>query len=92
MLTIVELVAWEFFFRGFIFFGYQEQFGDHALWLQAVPFALAHFGKPAAETLTTLFGGFLFALVARQTGSCFYPFLIHLFVALFTKFVALAMI
>jgi|GEM_PF-383052 len=92
LFTLLELFGWEFFFRGFIFFGYQEKFGDHALWLQAVPFALAHLGKPAVETLTTLFGGFLFGLVARRTRSFLYPFLIHLFVALFTKHVALSMV
>lgn len=91
LFTILELVGWEFFFRGFIYFGYQKEFGDHALWLQAVPFALAHLGKPAAETLTTLFGGFLFALIARRTRSILYPFLIHLFVAVFTKWAALAL-
>lgn len=92
VLMTVELFAWEFFFRGFIFFGYQEKFGDHALWLQAVPFAMAHVTKPAAETMTTLFGGFLFALVARRTKSFIYPFLIHWFVALFTRFTALSMV
>ncbi len=89
-LTVLELIGWEFFFRGFILFGYQVQFGDHALWLQAVPFALAHLGKPAFETLTTLFGGFLFGLVAKRTRSFIYPFLIHLFVAIFTRIAALS--
>jgi hypothetical protein len=88
-LTLLELIGWEFFFRGFVLFGYQMQFGDHALWLQAVPFALAHLGKPALETLTTLFSGFLFGLVAKKTRSFIYPCLIHLFVALFTRYAAL---
>jgi len=88
VLAVLELMAWEFFFRGFMYFSYEEKFGDHALWLQAVPFAMAHITKPAVETFTTLFGGFLFALVARRTRSFLYPFLIHLFVALFTKFAA----
>lgn len=88
VLAVLELIAWEFFFRGFMYFSYEEKFGDHALWLQAVPFAMAHITKPAVETLTTLFGGFLFALIARRTRSFLYPFLIHLFVALFTKFAA----
>ena len=92
LLTLMELISWEFFFRGFIYFCYQEKFGDHALWLQAVPFAMAHLTKPAVETLTTLFGGFLFGLVARRTRSFLYPFLIHLFVALFTKYSALSMV
>ncbi|MFC1936559.1 type II CAAX prenyl endopeptidase Rce1 family protein [Chloroflexota bacterium] len=72
-----ELIGWEFFFRGWLLFGYARKFGDHALWLQAVPFALAHLGKPEVETLSTLFGGFLFGLVAWRSRSFFFAFLVH---------------
>jgi membrane protease YdiL (CAAX protease family) len=84
LMTFLELIGWEFFFRGFLLFGYERKFGAHALWLQAVPFALAHITKPAVETLTTLFGGFAFGWVAWRTRSFLYPFLIHWFVATFT--------
>ena len=87
-LNLLDLFSWEFFFRGFILFGYARKFGDHALWLQAVPFAMAHVGKPEVETLSTIFGGFLFGLVAWRTRSFLYPFLIHFFVATFTVLVA----
>ena len=56
--TFLDLFGWEFFFRGFILFAYARKFGPHAIWLQAVPFALAHIGKPEVETLSTIFGGF----------------------------------
>ena len=69
-------------------FAYARRFGSHALWLQAVPFALAHLGKPEVETLSTIFGGFLFGLVAWRARSFIYPFLIHWFVATFTIFAA----
>lgn len=87
-MTFLELIGWEFFFRGFILFGYERKFGVHALWLQAVPFALAHITKPAVETLSTIFGGFAFGWVAWRTRSFVYPFLIHWFVATFTILVA----
>ena len=88
LITFLDLIGWEFFFRGWILFGYARKFGDHALWLQAVPFALAHLGKPEVETLSTIFGGFLFGLVAWRTRSFLYPFLIHWFISTFTIFVA----
>ena len=88
LITFMELIGWEFFFRGWILFGYAEEFGEHALWLQAVPFALAHIGKPEVETLSTIFGGFLFGLVAWRTKSFLYPFLIHWFIFTFTVLVA----
>ncbi len=86
--TFVDLFGWEFFFRGFILFAYVRKFGPEALWLQAVPFALAHVGKPEVETLSTIFGGFAFGWVAYRTRSFLYPFLIHWFVASFTILVA----
>ena len=82
--TFIDLFGWEFFFRGFILFAYMRKFGAEALWLQAVPFALAHIGKPEIEVLSTIFGGFAFAWVAYRTRSFVYPFLIHWFVASFT--------
>lgn len=86
--TFLDLFGWEFFFRGFILFAYVRRFGADALWLQAVPFALAHIGKPEVETLSTIFGGFAFGWVAYRSRSFLYPFLIHWFVASFTIIVA----
>jgi uncharacterized protein len=86
--TLLDLFGWEFMFRGWLLFGYARKFGPEALWLQAVPFALAHLGKPELETLSTIFGGFAFGWVAWRTKSFVYPLLIHWFVASFTIVVA----
>jgi membrane protease YdiL (CAAX protease family) len=86
--TFADLLGWEFIFRGWLLFGYSRKFGSDALWLQAVPFALAHIGKPDIETLSTIFGGFVFGWVAWKTNSFLYPFLIHWFVATFTIIIA----
>src|SRR5512138_3470530 len=40
--TLLDLFGWEFFFRGWLLFGLARKFGPEAIWLQAVPFALAH--------------------------------------------------
>ena len=90
--TFLDLFGWEFFFRGFILFAFVRKFGVEALWLQAVPFALAHIGKPEIETLSTIFGGFAFGWVAYRTRSFVYPFLIHWFVASFTIVIAAGLI
>ncbi len=78
--TFLELFGWEFLFRGWILFGYARKYGPDALWVQAVPFALAHIGKPELETLSTIFGGFAFGWVAWRTRSFLYPFLIHWYI------------
>ena len=90
--TFLDLIGWEFFFRGWILFGYARKFGPEALWLQAVPFALAHIGKPEIETLSTIFGGFAFGWIAYRTRSFVWPFLIHWFIATFIIIVAAGLI
>ncbi|MHC1782752.1 MAG: CPBP family glutamic-type intramembrane protease [Anaerolineaceae bacterium] len=82
--AFLDLIGWEFLFRGWLLFGYARKFGEHALWLQAVPFALAHIGKPQIETLTTIFGGFAFGWLSLKTGSFLYAFLIHWYILTFT--------
>ncbi len=76
----LDLIGWEFFFRGFLLFGLLRLMGPTAVVAQAVPFALAHLGKPEAETLTTIFGGILFGWLAWRSRSMLYPFLLHWFV------------
>jgi len=90
--TFLDLIGWEFFFRGWILFAYLRRFGHDALWLQSVPFALAHIGKPDIETLSTIFGGFAFGWVAYRTKSFVWPFLIHWFISTFVIMVAAGVI
>jgi len=84
----VELLGWEFFFRGFLLFALYRACGPLALLLQAVPFTLAHIGKPELETLSCIFGGAAFGYIASRTRSFLYPFLIHWFLASFTAVMA----
>jgi len=80
--------AWEFLFRGFWLFGLARRYGTSAIWIQAVPFALAHLGKPGIEAATAIFGGIAFGWIAYRTRSFLYPFAIHYFVVSFTILVA----
>jgi len=86
--TFLDLLGWEFFFRGWLLFGYARKFGSDALWLQAVPFAIMHVGKPEIETLSTIFGGFAFGWIAWRSKSFLYPFLIHWYIGSFTILMA----
>jgi len=88
-LTALEYSAWEFIWRGFLLFGLASFLGPGpAIWLQAVPFAFMHLGKPELETLTTIFGGAAFGFVAWRSRSFLYPFLIHWFMVVFTLLLA----
>jgi membrane protease YdiL (CAAX protease family) len=86
--AFLDLVGWEFIFRGFLLFGLMRLMGPTAVVVQAVPFALAHLGKPELETLSTIFGGALFGWVAWRTRSFVYPFFIHWFIYIFVVLVA----
>lgn len=86
----LDLIGWEFLFRGFLLFGLMRVIGPTAVLVQAIPFALAHLGKPEVETLSTIFGGTLFGWVAWRSRSFVYPFLIHWFVYTFVVIVAQA--
>ena len=85
----LELFSWEFFFRGFILFALLRVAGPSAVVLQAVPFAMAHVGKPFLETISTIFGGTLFGWVAWRSESFLYSFFIHWFIMSFVVVVAL---
>lgn len=88
-LTAVDLFGWEFMWRGLMLFALAHYFGPGpAIFLQAVPFAFMHLGKPEIETLSTVFGGAAFGYIAWQSESFLYPFLIHWFIASFTMLLA----
>lgn len=84
----IDLIGWEFLFRGFLLFALYPVCGPYAILLQAVPFTIAHLGKPEIETLSCIFGGSAFGYVAWRTRSFLYPFLIHWFLATFTILLA----
>ncbi len=86
------LWGWEFLFRGFLLFGYERLFGSGpALWLQMVPFALMHLGKPPLETYSTVLGGWWLGWMAWRTRSVLYPVLAHTFFSTFAVWVAHAL-
>jgi membrane protease YdiL (CAAX protease family) len=71
------MFAWEFLFRGYMLFGLEKSLGKSAIFVQAIPFVLLHFGKPFLETLACIPGGFIFGYVAYRTRSFLPCFIIH---------------
>jgi membrane protease YdiL (CAAX protease family) len=68
---------WEWFFRGFLLFGLRRGFGWHAIWLQAIPFGLLHWGKPPLEIASAFPGGLLLGLLAWRAESFLPCFAVH---------------
>jgi membrane protease YdiL (CAAX protease family) len=77
--TGIDLLAWEFFFRGWLMWALARKYGTDAIWLQVIPFALMHVWKPEIEQLSTLFGGAVLGLLAWKTKSFVWGWLLHWF-------------
>lgn len=85
----VYWIGWEFFFRGFLLFGLERRFGDHAVLLAAIPFVIMHFGKPVLESIGAFGGACVLGLVALRTRSMLAGVLLHFGVALTMDLLAL---
>jgi membrane protease YdiL (CAAX protease family) len=85
--TAVLLFALEFLYRGFILFGLKEKFGEGAILIQMIPFALLHIGKPEIETIGCIVSGTYFGYLAYRSGSCLPVFIIHLFANVANKMI-----
>lgn len=87
---LVYYAAWEFFFRGFMLFPLEDEWGSAAaILVQTVPSTLVHLGKPGAETSAAIVAGLLFGALAIRTRSVVYPILLHWFVGMATDFFCL---
>ena len=75
--TALYMFTWEFLFRGYMLFGLEKSIGKNAIFVQAIPFVLLHFGKPFLEMLACIPGGFVLGYVSYRTRSFLPCFIIH---------------
>lgn len=71
------MFAWEFFFRGFLLTLLSKNLGGWAVVAQAVPFCIAHLGKPPAEVGASFFAGLILGFVAWRERSFLPAFIGH---------------
>lgn len=81
-LFAIDMLAWEFFFRSFLLFGLEPALGELAIYVQMIPFAIAHLGKPELETLASIAGGIVIGYIVRWCRSFWPAFVLHLIIAL----------
>jgi membrane protease YdiL (CAAX protease family) len=77
--TGVDILAWEFFCRGWLLWGLGRRYGADAIWLQVIPFTLMHVYKPQLEQFSTILGGAFFGILAWRTKSMIWGWLLHWF-------------
>ncbi|MDD3626343.1 MAG: CPBP family intramembrane metalloprotease [bacterium] len=78
IIFLIYLFSWEFLFRGFILFGLEKRFGNYAILIQMIPFAIMHFAKPPVELLSSILGGILLGVIALRTRSVVPCWILHL--------------
>jgi membrane protease YdiL (CAAX protease family) len=88
-LYIIQFIALEFFFRGFLLQGLRRVMGANAIFVMIVPYCMIHFGKPAAETFGAIGAGLVLGTLAMRTRSIWGGVLIHCAVAISMDVLAL---
>ena len=82
----IQLWGWEFIFRGFMLFGLKDKLKENAIFVQMIPFALLHLGKPESETISCIFSGIYFGYVCYRTNSFWPAYFLHCFINYATVF------
>ena len=79
---IIQFVALESFFRGYLLFTLERAFKWNACFIMAVPYCMIHFHKPAMECFGALIAGVALGAFALRFRSFYGGALLHVLVAL----------
>jgi hypothetical protein len=69
--------AWEFFFRGFLLFGLRRRLGALAIFVQTVPFVMAHYPKSEPEAFLAIPAGLVLGALAWRGETFLGTWLLH---------------
>jgi membrane protease YdiL (CAAX protease family) len=84
----LDFVTVEYFFRGFLVIGMARVLGRGAVLPMAVLYCFLHFGKPAGEAISSIFGGYILGVIAYETKSIWGGIIIHMGIAWTMELVA----
>lgn len=79
---LLQFVALEFFFRGFMTLGLRERFGYYSILVMMVPYCMIHFRKPMPETFGAIIAGIVLGTLSMKSRSIWLGVLIHYSVAI----------
>lgn len=78
----------ELLFRGFFVIGIAQIIGKHSIMPMVVIYCFLHFGKPAGEAISSIFGGYILGIIALYTRSLVGGIIIHVGIAWLMETVA----
>lgn len=79
---LVQFVAIEFFFRGFILHGIKSRFGFYSIFVMIIPYCMIHFGKTFEETIAAIIAGVILGTLSLKSKSIFLGVCIHYSIAI----------
>jgi len=79
---LLQFLALEFFFRGFLVIGLERYFGRLSVWVAVIPYCMIHFHKPVLEATGAIIAGLVLGEVSRRTRSILGGVIVHGGVAL----------
>ena len=74
----IEIFAWEFFWRSFMLLGLEPSFGKLSMFVQMMPYAIAHITKPEIEVFGSMIGGILAGYAVLKCRSIWPVYILHL--------------
>jgi hypothetical protein len=83
-----DFVNVEFLFRGFMVIGMANILGRKSVLAMAVTYCFLHFGKPAGEAISSIFGGYILGVIAYETKSIWGGIIVHVGIAWMMELVA----
>ncbi|MEX1001862.1 MAG: CPBP family intramembrane glutamic endopeptidase [Crocinitomicaceae bacterium] len=83
-----DFISVELFFRGFLVVGLSRIVGKEAILPMVVVYCFLHFGKPAGEAISSIFGGYILGILAYASRNIFGGLIAHLGVAWGMEFLA----
>ena len=76
-----DFISVEMFFRGFLIYGFTRFFGAYAVYPMIVTYCFLHFGKPATEAISSVFGGYILGVISLKSRTIWGGILIHVGIA-----------
>jgi hypothetical protein len=76
-----DFISVELFFRGFMVVALSRIVGKDAILVMVVVYCVLHFGKPAGEAISSIFGGYILGILAYSSRNIFGGLIAHLGVA-----------
>ena len=88
-LYIMQFIALEFFFRGFMLRSLQPAMGANAIWVMCIPYLMIHFPKLWLESTGAFLFGLFLGILAIRSRSIWGGVAVHVGIALLMDITAL---